>query len=465
MQTHKPDIEARLSAMRKENLEQIEALTDRVSIEAYRAWTRMEDGKRVWTDALQRALDEHAWIDIPAAQEPYYIDASVRMPSNRHIEAQTGAVIRLLEGVSVLMLRNEHTQDGTHAPIPPEGADENVSIRGGRWEEYHPSRAGYGKSGKYDEARSFFGVSTYLFFNHLNRLTLQNITFAHTAGFAVQVGDVTNALFENIAFDACHADGLHINGNSENVWVHDISGKVGDDLVALNMYDWQNSSVDFGPGRMILCEDLISDPSSRYKSLRIEPGVYTYADGHAVDCSLTDAIIRRVQGIYTFKMYYQTPRYAIGSEPEPGHAGSCSHIYFEDIDIDLISPVDRFPAYLEGDPLRGAFGAFELGAHIDCIFFENLRVTLHRDLFPRSYLITVGPKSIRRDEWEIFDPYISNHVGEIVLKDVFVNGKRMTDAADYVHVTRFDDVNGDGHSTARGSVERIMIDGSWRYRN
>lgn len=47
MQTHKQDIEAQLSVMREENLERIEALTDRISIEAYRAWTRMEDGKQV----------------------------------------------------------------------------------------------------------------------------------------------------------------------------------------------------------------------------------------------------------------------------------------------------------------------------------------------------------------------------------------------------------------------------------
>lgn len=458
MDTHKVQIEQKLARMREENLAAIARLTDRVSIADYRALVRSVNGQNVWTQALERALSEHEWVDIPGAAQPYFIDASVQIPSNRHIEAAPDAVIRLMDGVDVLMLRNAHTMDGTHAPIPAQGAGENISICGGRWEEGHERRAGYGMSGKYDAQRSFFGVSTCLFFNHLSGLTLRNMTFAHTAGFAVQVGDVKNALFENITFDACYADGLHINGNCENVWVKNISGEVGDDLVALNMYDWQNSSVDFGPGRTILCEDLYSAPTSRYKSLRIEPGIYTYDDGTAVDCSLNDAIIRRVEGIYTYKMYYQTPRYRIGTEPEPGRVGSCSHVYFEDLDIDLKGPIDAFEAYLNGDAMRGAFGAFELGANIDWISFENIRLTLHRDRFPRSYLIVVGPKSIRSGEFEIFDPYVSNHVEHIALSNITVNGESVTDASAYIHITRFEDVNGDGHSTGQGSVESITLE-------
>lgn len=458
MELHKAQIERTLARMREENLARIDALRDRVSLTDYRVFTRHTDGKTIWTQALQQALREHEWVDIPGAAEPYYIDASVKMPSNRHIEAAQDAVIRLLDGVDVLMLRSENTMDGTHYPIPHDGADENISICGGRWEEWHTQRAGYGKSGKYDAARSFFGVSSCFLFNHLNRLTLRNMTFAHTAGFAVQVGDVKNALFENITFDACFADGLHINGNCENVWVKHIAGEVGDDLVALNMYDWQNSSVNFGPSRTVICEDLDSAPTSRYKSLRIEPGVYTFDDGSSVDCSLTDAIIRRVRGIYTYKMYYQTPRYQVGTEPEPGRVGSCSHIYFEDLDIDLASPIDAFPAYLEGDPVRGAFGAFELGANIDFISFENIRMTLHRGQFPRSYPIVVGPKSIRVGEYEIFDPYVSNHVAQIALSRMSINGKMITDAAEAVWVTRFADVNADGHSTGCGSVGCVRVD-------
>jgi hypothetical protein len=42
------------------------------------------------------------------------------------------------------------------------------------------------------------------------------------------------------------------------------------------MYDWQNSSVNFGPMHTVLCEDLVLSADSRYKALRIEPGMYRY---------------------------------------------------------------------------------------------------------------------------------------------------------------------------------------------
>ena len=390
-------------------------------------------------------------------RDRYYIDGSIRMHSNRRIEAAPDAVIRLMTGVKLLMLRNEHTMDGTHEPIPEEGADENISIDGGRWEEMHEKRAGYGKSGMYDSERSLYGVSTCLLFNHIRHLTLTNMVFAHTAGFSVQIGNARSVLFEQIAFDHCYADGLHINGNCEDVWVNGAAGEVGDDLVALNMYDWLNSSVTFGPARYVICENIDSAPSSRYKSMRIEPGVYTYADGTAVDCALRDAIIRGVRGIRTFKLYYQTPRYTIGTEPEKGRVGSAGPVYFEDIEIDLDRPIDAFPAYLEGDPVRGAFGAFELGANIDCISLENIRLKRYPDRFPRSFLVCVGPKSIRRGDQEIFDPYISNHVERMIFSRVTINGEPLRDAREAVHITRFDDVNQDGHSTAAGSVGKMIV--------
>lgn len=457
MHNRKAEIESRLNAMREENFKYIAALTDRVSLEDYRPLVRLSDGKPVWTDALQAALTEHEIVVIPASPTPYYIDASVRMPSNRRIEAADGAIIRLLDGVTTLMLRNEHTMNGTHRPIPEEGCNFNLSIDGGRWEEYHTSRAGYGRSGKYDEAHTFFGVSTCLLFNHLQRLTLTNMTFAHTAGFAVQVGNLQNAVFENITFDSCYADGLHINGRTENVLVRNISGSTGDDLVALNMYDWQNSSVTFGPGRTILCENLDSTAGSGYKSLRIEPGVYTYDDASEVDCSLSDAIIRGVRGVLTYKIYFQTPAYDLSEEPERGRAGTVGSLFFEDIDVDLSAPVDSFAEYLESDPVRGAFGAFEIGANVECLSLENVRLTLHRDRFPLSQLVVVGPKSCRLGSREVFDPYVCNRVREIVLKDITINGQPMDDAARYICATAFDDVNGDGRSTGAGTIDRITV--------
>ena len=227
----KEQIESELLIMREQNKKMTECLTDRVSICEYSHLLRK--GKQgevevdVWSDAFQVALNEHQIVEIPAAKVPYYIDCTVIIPSNRRIEASEGAVICQMEDVQVVMLRNEHTQDGTHEPIGGKEAecesssfdkrDENITIIGGRWEESWRKRKGYGKSGKYDEERSFYGVSTCFLFNNMRNLTLQNLTFAHTAAFAVQMGDIENVVAEDIDFYSCYADGLHINGNTKNV--------------------------------------------------------------------------------------------------------------------------------------------------------------------------------------------------------------------------------------------------------
>ena len=458
MQNRKHDIEKFLGEIRIANMALIAGLQNYCSIDEYSGLVRKKDGVNIWTEALQQALNEHQVIVIPSSDEPYYIDAPVTIPSNRHIEAAYDAVIRLTPDTQLLMLRNDNTMDGTHMPFGNELANNNISINGGRWEESHTCRKGYGKSGMYDAERSFYGVTTCMLFNNIENLTLTNMVFAHTAAFAVQLGNAKNVIIENITFESCYADGIHVNGNTENLLVRNVSGEVGDDLVALNTYDWQNSSVNFGPGKCIMCENIVSADSGEYKSMRLEQGIYTYDDGTEVDCSLTDAYIKGVRGVHTFKMYYQTPAYRIGAEPEKGAPGSMDGIHFEDIEIDLSAPVDGFDAYKNSDPVRGYFGAFEMGSNIGFVSFENIRITMHRDVFPISQFIVIGPKSILQNGVEVFDPYVDNNVGCISLKNITVNGEPMKRHGDFIHLTRFDDVNGDGHSTGCGHLEKIIIE-------
>lgn len=444
---------------KKRNEQLIAQLCDKVNITQYSSLVRSDKGKELWSDALQTALNEHEVVVIPARKEPYYIDKQIVIPSNRRIEA-SGATIKQTADCLVLMLRNSSTADGTHAPIKNIKKDSNISIDGGRWEESRDSRQGYGKTGKYDDDRSFYGVSTLFLFNNMENLSLTNITFAHTAGFAVQTGDIKDAIFEHIAFDSCYADGLHLNGNSENIICRDIKGEVGDDLVALNVYDWQNSSVNFGPMNNVVCEELELFESSGYKAIRIEPGKYYYDDGTEIDCALTNAIFKNVKGIRTFKLYYQTPGYYIEDSPERGAVGSADNLFFEDIKIDLKLPIDTFDEYMNSHPTRGSFAAFELGSNIGYLSLENIELTLYKDKFPYSYLACCGPKSILCDNrYEVFDPYLSSEINTLELTDITVNGKRAVSAEGIVHEIEFDNINNDGHSTARGTIHSIIIDG------
>lgn len=463
MHPKKARIYETLISMQKANLCARDVLKRHTSLETYRHLSRegQQDGDTVliWTRALQTALSENEVIYIPASDEPYYIDSPVVIPSNRHIIADNGAVIRLKKGVRTLMFRNEHVLDGTHFPIPSDARDENISITGGIWEESTDHRAGYGESGMIDEQRSFYGVSTAMFFNNLNGLTLENMTFRHTAGFAVQAGDISNAVMRNITFEECYADGLHINGNTKNAWIKDIKGQCGDDLVALNAYDWQNSSADFGPMECVLCENLELSPSSPYKAMRIQPGVYYYQDGSATDCALNGVIVKNVRGIRTFKMYYQTPAYSIADgEPEKGAPGSGDWIFFEDISVDLASPLDAFREYTESDSVRGTFAAFEIGANLKHLFLDNIDLKLYRGSFPQSFLLCAGPKSClgRNGTVEIFDPYVSCKVGSAELRDIRINGEIPEKIEPFIREIVFEDINRDGRSTGHGKIDRII---------
>lgn len=433
-------------------------LKDRCSLVDFSALVRSVGGTNVWTAALQSALDSHEVVVIPPADAPYYIDAPVVVPSRRRIEA-AGATIALLPGTCTVLLRNRAAADGTLRPVAPGTRDSDIAVVGGRWEDWMRKRAGYGRTGRFNlgvrERGNFYGVSTLFYFGNCDRFSVRDATFAHASGFAVQCGDGDGRLFENITFDDCYADGLHMNGNLSRVHVKGVRGKVGDDLVAMNAYDWADSSVNFGQQRLFLCEDLelILKDGKGYPAIRILPAKYRYADGAVVDCSVSDVIFRRVKGITTFKMYLQTPRYKIGNEPEWGEVGSGGNLYFEDMSIDLREPIDAIGQYVTSDPVRGHFGAFEFGANLSSVTIRNVDVTFHADKYPLSHLMTVGPKSIRQSlpmgDFEIFDPYVSCTVGRVVLRDIRCHG---SPPAELVHATSFSNINGDGRSTGSGRI-------------
>ena len=446
METVKKNIEEILSKVNSENKALRSALKDKCVLTDY-----TPNGK-IWTDALQKALNEHEIVVIPKSDEPYLIDNSVAIPSNRHIIAQSGATIRIHTTSRVLLLRNSDTQDGTHKPIRGERS-KNITIEGGLWQEWCPHRLGYGNSGMYDSTRSFFGVSTCMLFNNMDNLTLKNITFERCGGFAVQLGDISRVIIENIRFVNCFADGIHVNGNTSLIHIKNVRGEVGDDLVALNMYDWQNSSVNFGPCDCVICEDLELSKSSHYKAMRIEPGIYTYDDGSQIDCSLTNAIIRRVDGIKTFKLYCQTPPYKLGESPEAAEVGSGDNIFFEDIKINLDAPIDPLDEYLNSHPIKGTFAGFELGLNVKNLYIKNIDLTLYRHRYPLSYLMCIGPKSVRlEDGTEIFDPYFSSVAENIYLENITINGKRVEDISPYVKEITFDKIYDDIPSSGTGKI-------------
>lgn len=457
MQNRKEEILCMAQETERRVAKTIETLTRSCKLTDYagETYSVTVDGEErtVWTRALQRAIDENEIVEIPVSDTPYDLDGSVYIDGNCKIVAY-GATVRLLPGVNVLMLRNRNVKDGTHAQtVMGEDANENIAILGGTWEESRQRRLGYGKSGMFDENRSMYGVSTCMLFSNVKNLLLKDLKFCHTAGFSVQIGNARDIVVHDIVFDDCFADGIHVNGNTENIAVRNLSGHVGDDLIALNMYDWQDSSINFGPLKNAFVEGLEIASDSRFKDIRILPGIYRFDDGSAVDCSLENVLIRKVRGVQCFKLYYQTPKYIIGEEPEWGAPGSGDHIYFEDIDV--ISRHDNMKSYRENDPVTGRFGAWEIGSNIGHLQLENIRISIDRERFPLGKPVSVGPKSVVSGEYEIFDPYVSCTLDTLAMKNVTVNGELVLTPEAAAHQIVFDRIYDAPRTSGKGEIRNF----------
>lgn len=415
-----------------------------------------QDGeeKMVWTKALQKALNESKYVFIPKGR--YYIDRSIIMHSNTKIRASEDAEICLLKGTKTLLLRNDGVRDGSYHALPvDESCAENISIEGGVWSEENGERLGYGASGCFDQEHSLVGVSTCLLFSGVKNLCLRNMRFKHTAGFAVQIGRCENFVIENIYFDDCFADGVHINGFVKNGYIGNITGKTGDDLIALNMYDWEDSTINNGPLDTVLVENLHAISKHGHNSLRIQPGRLSLEDGE-IDCFVRNLYVREVKGVCVFKMYLQTPAYK--EKPDGAKVGWGKNIVFENIEISLEEPVDKQPNYLNGNPITGHFAAFEIGSNIEGLYFENISVRLNKDKYPYSHFITVGPKSqyIPEKGIELFDPYIVCCVKNIYYKNVQINGKEISDLAPYIKEVQFNRLYDSEYATGYGKLENII---------
>ena len=416
--------------MKKINLSELE----------YLAVTPYKNGK-IWSEAFSFALKNYEDIIIPAGK--YYVDKSLVVPQNRGIIADENAEIILIKGVKSLLLRNENVIDGSDKPIPKTAIkDENISITGGIWGEENDERLGYGKSGCFDENNSMAGVSTCFLLSNVKNLTLKNLTFRHTAGFAIQMGNISNFAVENICFDVCYADGLHINGGTENGTVKNLYGHTEDDLIALNAYDWDNSSINFGKIENLVVDGVKCDVGGNvHKSIRIQPGIYPYKSGEKEDCFVKNLTIKNVSGVACFKMYLQTPAYTAFPEKNVG-VGRMENILFENISADTSEPVDKQPNYLSGNTVTGNFATFEIGSNVKNLTFNNVKTVLNKAKYPNSYFIAVGPKTqyIAEKKLELFDPYVCCTIQRINFENVYINNEKKDDLTGFIKEISYDNL-------------------------
>jgi len=381
----------------------------------------------VWSAAIEKSMQEQNGVVIPEMKEPVWLDRSIVVETGSQIIAHPETEIRMIiADTEYCLIRNRNIVSGQKGPVQLcEGADRDILIEGGIWSDQKNNGAGpqgfrKGKEGLMLGSQGCFVLS------NVENVTVRNVTFRDYSSFGTQIGNARNFLIEGVCVDGTK-DGVHLEGPAEFGIVRDIKGPLaGDDVVALNAWDWRTSSLTFGSITDMLIED--TDVERGSCAIRILPGVKIFPDGSTLDCEVSRCIFSSILNCHTFKMYDQ-PNVRCVKEDYSADLGRVSDLFFEDIHV----PGFKLDGYY--DTSKNA--VFELCEHAKGLHFENVYLDyIPGDGFP-EYLMEIGPKSCIRPipfaasgMQEIFNATARPVAEEITLENIFVRSSGLE--PDYV---------------------------------
>ncbi len=389
------------------------------------------------SDVIAQALEKYDHVIIPQLSFPVYLNRPIVMASGKWLTVHPETAIRLLDGCGGCMVRNEHVVDGRFGAFPEEYEDHDILIEGGIWEQ---AKCGYSPVDNHPAMRSFatVGADGYsliadrkkvrgvllgvLFFSNVQNFTIRNLIVRQCEFYGVLVAGGSHFVLENIVFQDHHKDGLHINGPSSYGYIRNISGETGDDVIALNAWDWATSAVSFGGIDHMDIDGVVCD----HREVRLLPGRKTFSDGSKVDCPISDCRLQNIKGVYCFKMYQQP--YWLNDFKEIKDkseiAGVMENIEFSNIVLGALTEEGLGEIKIEA--------IFEICADCTNISLENvaLDVPLQDVLDAGVQLVKIGPKSSTLKQgnadpskWcELFDTDLICTVDDLRLRNISFAG-------------------------------------------
>jgi len=357
----------------------------------------------IWAAAIQAALDEHKVVLVSRRSQPYYLDAPLVLKSGCRLLVDPAAEIRLKPGTNACMVRNENMVISDQKPVSlGPNPDRDILVAGGIWTTlaFHRGDPANGNLGggpgpnwkKY--ANGAFGV---MLFTNVDGLQVKGVTIKESNPFAIHMSLCRNFLIEDITLLDHYCDGVHINGPASDGIVREVHGSTGDDLLALNGWDWLGSAMTFGPISRLWVQDLQGTlrpqghpSSSGVSSLRLLAGTKRYPNGEKLACDISDCVFDRLYGLRVIRMYDQ-PDAGCPDKDFADPIGRMANLHFRHLDV-YRSSGDRPFAWT---PPPGIRPLIEIASNVDGMQVED--VTLHFDLRQPpldSYkLIAIGPKS------------------------------------------------------------------------
>ena len=336
------------------------------------------------TKALQAALDTaaragHLRLVLDGAA---LISAPLRIYSNTTILCpDRGCGVFLRAGSDCCMLRNAHWRvDGIE--------DENIELIGGTWN--HNAAGQIHDHGEGDEARGEDPLTSWVIgfkFYGVRGLTARDLTIMNQRTFTVLMANWERVTMENVHIDlrqymsAQNQDGLHFFGPGRHLTLRNISGRSGDDFIALapDEVDLKSSITDVSIDGVTLMD--------------ADQGIRLLCRG---DGTLDRVAIRHVSGTFRGFGFYINPWF------ESDTGGHYGHILMEDVDLEPLAPAyDYHPPYL-----------FHVGGTIDSLVLKD--VYLRQGRFPVEPLIVGGQYATDSPA----TPRTPTRVGNLVLDGV-----------------------------------------------
>lgn len=404
-------------------------LTDYANLTYKRQWNQLWDNTArakvkepiavsgtVWSDAIDQSMREQNGIYIPEMKEILYLDRSIVVRSGSHIIVHPKTELRMItDQLEFALIRNQGIVSGQEGPVKLcKGADRDILIEGGIWGD--SKNSGHGPQGfREGKFGLMLGSQGCFVLSNVENVTVRGVTFRDYSSFGIQIGNARNFLIEDVCVDNTK-DGVHLEGPSEFGIIRTIHGpRAGDDAVALNAWDWRTSSLTFGHITDMLVDG--SDVEDGACAIRILPGVKIYPDGTREDCRVERCIFSNLRNIHTVKIYDQ-PNVRDVEGDYSGDISTVSDIYFENIHL--------IPLHIAGYYDKGKNAVFELCAHADGLYLDNIRMDFEPGRPNAEYLMTVGPKTRVTGKpfqtgatQEIFNPKASPVAKNIVVREIY----------------------------------------------
>lgn len=333
---------------------------------------------RVFSAAIQQALDTHQNVEIPYSEQPLYMDRPIVVNSGNALRVHPKTRI-ILMGDS-LILRNRNLADGHYSEVSPgTSSDRDIWISGGIWEGPDTQLQFYGSE------RDYWGCDSLFMLHNVLNVRVEKLHMRNARRMAIQIGNCEHFVIQDLHLGV-ERDGVHVEGPAAYGLIRNISGQTGDDYVALNSWDWEEYSMSFGAIHDIIVEDIECKAEHLWSEIRLLAGTRRTPDGGITECPIYNILLRNIHGIHTVKMYHQKePKL---DDPQRGSvtSGTMYDLFFDNVTFGY------YPAREYHTPKHAAF---EIVAHVYGLFLKDIRFTY--PLKSREYddyaAVGIGPMS------------------------------------------------------------------------